>query len=73
VTDVLLRAAANVQMIDYDASRAKVKRLVEKPADDMGKLPRAQTEHDEAKEIFSILNDQLIAELPLLLDLRIRE
>ena len=60
-------------MIDYDASRAKVKKLVEKPADDMSKLPRAQTEHDEAKEIFSILNDQLIAELPLLVDLRIRK
>lgn len=60
-------------MIDYDAARAKVKRLVEKPADDTSKLPRAQAEHDEAKDIFSLMNDQLISELPVLLDLRIRK
>lgn len=60
-------------MIDYDAARAKVKKLVEKPAEDTLKLPRAQSEHDDAKEVFSILNEQLIAELPLLVDLRIRE
>jgi hypothetical protein len=60
-------------MIDYDAARAKVKKLVEKPSDDTTKLPRAQQEHDEAKDIFNLLNDQLIAELPLLVDLRIRK
>ncbi|KAK1925076.1 hypothetical protein DB88DRAFT_487833 [Papiliotrema laurentii] len=61
----------NHKMIDYDAARAKVKKLVEKPSDDTTKLPRAQQEHDEAKDIFNLLNDQLIAELPLLVDLRI--
>lgn len=60
-------------MTDYDAARAKVKKLVEKPADDTTRLPRAQAEHDEAKDIFTMMNDQLIAELPLLVDLRIRE
>jgi amphiphysin len=59
-------------MIDYDSARAKVKKLVEKPADDSTKLPRAQAEHDEARDIFTLMNDQLIAELPLLVDLRIR-
>ena len=33
--------------------------------------PQAQQEHDEAKEVFDMLNEQLIAELPQLLDLRI--
>jgi len=61
----------NHKMIDYDAARAKVKKLVDKPSDDTSKLPRAQAEHDEAKDIFNILNDQLITELPLLVDLRI--
>ena len=60
-------------MIDYDSARAKVKKLVEKPSDDTTKLPRAQAEHDEAKDIFNLLNDQLISELPLLVDLRIRK
>lgn len=59
-------------MSDYDAARAKVRKLVEKPSDDSTKLPRAQSEHDEARDIFNILNDQLIAELPVLVDLRIR-
>ena len=85
----------DVQMLDYDSARAKVKKLIEKPADDTTKLPRvsleegnrslqllyqadkgamqAQSEHDEARDVFNLLNDQLISELPLLLDLRIRE
>ncbi|GFZ45814.1 Homolog of Bin3 [Saitozyma sp. JCM 24511] len=61
----------NHKMIDYDAARAKVKKLVEKPSEDPTKLPRAQAEHDEARDIYNILNDQLISELPMLLDLRI--
>jgi len=35
-------------------------------------FPQAQAEHDEARDIFNILNDQLISELPMLMDLRIR-
>lgn len=63
----------NHKLIDYDASRSKVRKLVEKPSDDTAKLPRAQSEHDEAREIYEILNDQLIAELPQLVELRVRE
>ncbi|KAF7352712.1 hypothetical protein MVEN_01237300 [Mycena venus] len=32
---------------------------------------QAQQEHDEAKEVFDMLNDQLVAELPQLMDLRV--
>lgn len=60
-------------MLDYDAQRSKVRKLVDKPAEDMARLPRAQQEHDEAKEIFEVLNGQLIDELPQLVELRIRE
>jgi amphiphysin len=63
----------NHKMIDYDSTRSKVRKMVEKPSDDTGKLPRAQAEHDEAREIYELLNDQLIAELPQLVELRIRE
>ncbi|EJT50836.1 hypothetical protein A1Q1_07986 [Trichosporon asahii var. asahii CBS 2479] len=61
----------NHKLIDYDASRSKVRKLVEKPSDDTAKLPRAQSEHDEAREIYDILNEQLIAELPQLVELRV--
>ena len=46
-------------------------KLIQKPSEDPTKLPKAQQEHDDAKEVFDMLNDQLIAELPQLLDLRI--
>jgi len=59
------------KMVDYDAARAKVKKLVEKPSDDTSKLPKAQSEHDEARDVFNLLNDQLITELPMFVDLRI--
>ena len=37
----------------------------------MPNVSQAQQEHDEAKELFDLMNDQLISELPQLLDLRI--
>lgn len=45
--------------------------MIDKPADDTSKLPRAQSEHDDAKEIFELLNNQLIEELPQIVELRI--
>jgi hypothetical protein len=35
------------------------------------RIAQAQQEHDEAKEVFDMLNDQLVAELPQLMDLRV--
>ncbi|KAG8691458.1 hypothetical protein FRC11_003463 [Ceratobasidium sp. 423] len=64
-------AKRNKKMLDYDSARSKVRKLVDKPSEDVTKLPRAQAELDEAKEIFDMLNDQFIAELPQLLDLRV--
>jgi len=59
------------QLLDYDAARSKLNKTIAKPGDDPTRLPRAQQEHDEAKEVFDLLNDQLIAELPQLLSLRV--
>ncbi|TFK17146.1 BAR-domain-containing protein [Coprinopsis marcescibilis] len=64
-------AKRNKKLLDYDSARSKLKKLIDKPSEDPTKLPRAQQEHDEAKEVFDMLNDQLIAELPQLLDLRV--
>ncbi|KAI6134618.1 hypothetical protein EDD17DRAFT_1753547 [Pisolithus thermaeus] len=61
----------NKKLLDYDAARSKLRKVIEKPSDDPTKLPKAQQEHDEAKEVFELLNDQLIGELPQLLDLRV--
>jgi len=64
-------AKRNKKLLDYDSSRGKLRKLTEKPSEDPTKLPKAQQEHDDAKELFDLLNDQLIAELPQLLDLRV--
>ena len=58
-------------MLDYDAARSKVRKLTDKPSEDPTRLPKAQQEHDEAKEVFDYMNQVLIDELPQLLDLRI--
>lgn len=59
------------QLLDYDAARSKLRKVIEKPSEDPTKLPKAQQEHDEAQEVFELMNGQLITELPQLLDLRI--
>ncbi|KAI0093049.1 BAR-domain-containing protein [Irpex rosettiformis] len=61
----------NKKLLDYDAARSKLNKIINKPSEDPTKLPKAQQENDDAKEVFDYLNDQLIAELPQLLDLRV--
>ncbi len=61
----------NNKLLDYDAMRAKVKKLVEKPDKDVTKLPRAEKETDMAKVAYEQLNEQLFTELPQLIDLRV--
>ncbi|KAH9839511.1 BAR-domain-containing protein [Rhodofomes roseus] len=64
-------AKRNKKMLDYDSARSRMNKLINKPSEDPTKLPRAQQEHDDAKEVFDMLNDQLISEIPQLLDLRV--
>lgn len=57
--------------IDYDQCKAKVRKLVDKPAKDAGKLPRAEKELSVAKDIFDDLNEKLKQELPQIISLRV--
>ncbi|KAJ5169163.1 BAR-domain-containing protein [Penicillium canariense] len=61
----------NHKLLDYDAMRAKVKKLVEKPDKDATKLPRTEREAEMAKQAYEQLNEQLFTELPQLIDLRV--
>lgn len=56
---------------DYEQAKSKARRLVDKPAKDASKLPKAERELALAKDIFDDLNNQLKAELPQLIDLRV--
>ncbi|KAH0828004.1 hypothetical protein J3R83DRAFT_3651 [Lanmaoa asiatica] len=59
------------KLLDHDSARSKLRKLIDKPSEDPTKLPKAQQEHDDTKEVFDMLNEQLIAELPQLLHLRV--
>ena len=59
------------KMLDFDATRAKAKRLTDKPDKDPTKLPRAERELEQTKQAFLALNDQISAEIPQLIDLRV--
>ncbi|EMD37392.1 hypothetical protein CERSUDRAFT_114064 [Gelatoporia subvermispora B] len=61
----------NKKLLDYDSARSRMNKLIQKPSEDPTKLPKAQQEHDDAKEVFDMLNAQLINELPQLLSLRV--
>jgi amphiphysin len=61
----------NHKLLDYDAMRAKVKKLAEKPDKDVNKLPRAEKDTEIAKAAYDALNEQLFTELPQLIDLRV--
>lgn len=61
----------NHKMLDYDSTRAKVKKLIEKPDKDPSKLPRVEREAEQARQAFEALNDQLYTEIPQLIDLRV--
>lgn len=57
--------------LDYDLCKAKVRKLIDKPAKDAGKLPRAEKELAIAKDIFDDLNSRLKQELPELISIRV--
>lgn len=59
------------KLLDYDAARSRLRKLMDKPSEDPTRLPKAQQENDETKETFDLLNDMLRAELPLMLEERI--
>lgn len=61
----------NNKLLDYDALRARVRKLVDKPDKDATKLPRAEKEAEMAKQAYETLNEQLYSEIPQLIDLRV--
>lgn len=59
------------KLLDYDRLRARTQKLVDKPVKDASKLPLAEREESQARDIYTELNDHLTAELPQLVDLRV--
>ncbi|CAG8456175.1 7097_t:CDS:2 [Ambispora gerdemannii] len=61
----------NKKLLDYDAMRSKVRKLVDKPSDDPTKLPRVEQQSETSREMYESLNSKLLEELPQLIDLRV--
>ncbi|KAI9487481.1 MAG: hypothetical protein EXX96DRAFT_593596 [Benjaminiella poitrasii] len=59
------------KLLDYDAQRAKVRKLIDKPVEDPQRLPRAEQEANMARELYENLNTILIDDLPKVVDLRV--
>lgn len=59
------------KLLDYDSSRAKVRKLIDKPSEDPQRLPRAEQEANMARELYENLNTILINDLPKVIDLRV--
>ncbi|KAB8349538.1 hypothetical protein FH972_023564 [Carpinus fangiana] len=59
------------KQMDFDRMRAQVKRLTEKPDKDATKLPRTERELEMTKNSYEQLNEQLLDEIPKLIDLRV--
>ncbi|KAF8934891.1 hypothetical protein BGZ58_005368 [Dissophora ornata] len=61
----------NKKLLDYDNSRSKVRKLVERPSEDATKLPRAEHEANTARDMYETMNAQLTVELPKVIDARV--
>ncbi|KAI9277457.1 putative BAR adaptor protein [Sporodiniella umbellata] len=61
----------NKKRLDYDAQRAKVRKLVDRPSEDPSRLSLAEQEANRARELYENLNTILIQDLPTLVDLRV--
>ncbi|ODV62217.1 BAR-domain-containing protein [Ascoidea rubescens DSM 1968] len=61
----------NHKKIDYDSIRSKVKKLSEKPSDDLNKIPKLEKELNYSKDLYESLNSELKLELPQLISLRV--
>ncbi|KAF9937861.1 hypothetical protein BGZ65_000863, partial [Modicella reniformis] len=61
----------NKRLVDYDAARSKVRKLVEKPSEDAAKLPKAENEANNLRELYETMNAQLTSELPKVIDSRV--
>ena len=58
--------------MDYDRTRTAVKRLTEKPSDDPQKLIKAEAEMNTAKNIYEPIHQQLMTEIPLLINMQVK-
>ncbi|KAL1918936.1 uncharacterized protein VTP21DRAFT_2317 [Calcarisporiella thermophila] len=61
----------NKKLLDYDASRNRVRKLVDKTSEDASRLPRAEQEANVSREIYEHLNMMLTNELPKVVDIRV--
>lgn len=57
------------QLLDYDSTRSKARKLA--TSEDTAKLRMAESEADQAEEVFRVLDAQVRNDIPQLLDLRV--
>ncbi|KAI9296710.1 BAR-domain-containing protein [Neoconidiobolus thromboides FSU 785] len=59
------------KLLDFDAARTKAHKLLQKPSEDPIKVSKAEMAAKEAQEVYEAINNQLITEIPRLVDSRL--
>jgi amphiphysin len=59
------------KLLDYDRARSAVKKLVDSPSTDPSKLPKAESEMQQAKGVYDNINNMLMDDIPKLVDMRV--
>ena len=59
------------KLLDYDSSRSKVRKLAERPSEDMDKLPKAERQALETKIMYEEVNNLLVEDVPKLIAARV--
>ncbi|EGF82066.1 hypothetical protein BATDEDRAFT_18962 [Batrachochytrium dendrobatidis JAM81] len=59
------------KLLDYDRLRSSARKLVDKPSDDTSKLPKAEAEANQARNIYENINRQLLTDIPELINMRV--
>ncbi|KAJ2998077.1 hypothetical protein HDV02_004902 [Globomyces sp. JEL0801] len=60
-----------LKLLDYDRTRTTVKKLIDKPSEDPSKLAKAEADCTHARNQYEPLNQQLVTEIPQLIDMQI--
>lgn len=61
----------DARLLDYDASRAKVRKSADKPSSDPSKLPKLETEEQKLERVYEETNNLLLDGIPRIAQYRI--
>ncbi|KAJ1975469.1 BAR adaptor protein Hob3 [Dimargaris xerosporica] len=59
------------KLLDYDQAKSKLKKTIDRPTDDVNRAPQAEQAANNAREMYTVLNQQLLDEIPRFINIRV--